>query len=308
MVGRIVLVALGAFVIAACTIASPTHITVEPTKSTSPTDPSSSTSSSSGSSAKASGGAAVACDGTDYVQPDLSTLTACGNGKGHCYDADKTPTSDQLVACDTAGQVCVPDEILESAGNTLGSCSVKALGGKPGGCITASLYPTIIAQGGSALTQDACDAGQLCVPCNDPTNGNAATPFCLPIGVHASACGAAAATPDAGTSAPEGCCATDGVANGICIDEAAIPSDKRSSTVPDTCSDPHDRCVPKSLVDGNPTNCDGGFTGKGVCLDKCFNKWMGYAGDIGALKQTTCGATEVCVPCIAAGSSTPGCN
>src|SRR5438105_2786450 len=29
------------------------------------------------------------CGTDDFTKPDLSTLTACGNGKGHCFDKTK---------------------------------------------------------------------------------------------------------------------------------------------------------------------------------------------------------------------------
>src|SRR6185295_6113307 len=110
-------------------------------------------------------------------------------------------------------------EILSAGGDTLYACSVQALGGADGACITASLFPTIISQGGDALKKDVCDDGQLCVPCKDPTHNNAPTPFCQKIGVHASACGNAAANAPAGggdAAAPdtELCCTTDGVSHG----------------------------------------------------------------------------------------------
>lgn len=314
---RIALVlGLSVFGIAACTIASPTHITVQPTKSADGTDPAKSSAGDDATTKKpageASGGETVTCDADDFVKPNLAELTPCGDGEGHCFDRDKTPMADELVACDGGTQVCVPDEILEAGGDTLYACSVQALGGADGACITASLFPTIIEQGGDALKQDVCDAGQLCVPCTDPTHGNAPTPFCKKIGVHATACGNAAVSPTADggptTPAAEYCCTTDGVSNGICIDESAIPADKRSKTIKDTCHAAKNRCVPRAMVENNPVTCDGGIAGKGVCMDKCFNSLMGTAGSIGALSTEGCGAHEVCVPCVAAGKETPGCH
>jgi hypothetical protein len=297
--------------LAACTIASPTHITVQPTKTTDGTDPKKGDDDDAPKPAgEAAGGDAVTCSADDFTKPDLSKLTACGNGKGHCFDRDKTPMAEEMVACDSGDQVCVPDEILSAGGDTLYACSVQALGGADGACITASLFPTIISQGGDALKQDVCDAGQLCVPCKDPTHNNAPTPFCQKIGVHASACGNAKATTanDAGPTESELCCTTDGVSHGICIDQSAIPADQQSKTIRDTCHNATNKCVPKSLVEGNPVTCDSGIAGKGICMDKCFNKWMSAAGSIGALSTDGCEAHEVCVPCVAAGSGTPGCN
>lgn len=308
MRSSLLVVGLTVGVISACTIASPTHITVQPTKNADGTDPKTDTSATEPK-GEASGGEAVTCSGDDFTKPDLEALTPCGDGKGHCYDRAKTPTADQLVACADPNEVCVPDEILTAGGGTLDACKVQALGGATGACLTASLYPTIIAQGGDALKQDVCAAGQLCVPCNDPTHGNAPTPFCDRIGVHESACGNAAAAPDAAAPLPiEECCTTNGVSNGICIDESAIPESKRSKTIKDTCKRAKNKCVPRAMVENNPVTCDGGTLGKGVCMDKCFNSMMGVAGSIGALGTEGCGETEVCVPCFYAGKDVPGCN
>ena len=299
--------------VAACTIASPTHITVQPTKTVDGTEPAKSGDDDAKTPAgKASGGEAVTCDADDFALPDLEELTPCGGGKGHCFDRDKTPMADEMVACDDEAEVCVPDEILTAGGDTLYACSVQALGGADGACITASLFPTIVAQGGDALKQDVCDPGQLCVPCTDPTHGNAPTPFCQEIGVHASACGNAKASgsSDGGAAQAEAqlCCTTEGVSHGICIDQSAIPADKRSKTIKDTCHGSSNRCVPRAMVEGNPVTCDAGIAGKGVCMDKCFNSLMGTASSIGALSTEGCDAHEVCVPCVAAGKDTPGCN
>jgi len=299
---------LTAFGIAACTIASPTHITVQPTKTTDATDPKKDTSATEPA-GEASGGDAVTCDADDFVTPDVDTLTACAGG--HCYPRTKTPMAEEMIACPDGDSVCVPDEILTAAGGTLVPCSVQALGGAAGACVTASLFPTIVSQGGDALKKDVCNDGQLCVPCTDPTHGNAPTPFCQPIGVHDADCEgdpAGTATPDAAPPPTELCCTTDGASNGICIDQDAIPVEKVSKTIKDTCHRAKDRCVPRAQVEGNPVTCDSGLGGKGICLDKCFNKLMGTAGSIGALKQASCGDTELCVPCLAAGSDVPGCK
>jgi hypothetical protein len=53
------------------------------------------------------------------------------------------------------------------------------------------------------------------------------------------------------------------------------------------------------MVTGTTKTCDGGLKalgGPSVCIDKCFNRALGLAGDIGALAQDACGSTEFCVP------------
>jgi hypothetical protein len=310
---RILGIGLGALgiITQACTLASPTYITAQESKAepedggAATTDPGSSPSSD-----KAATAGSATCGADDYVKPDLSKLTACGDGKGHCFAKDKISLSDMLTACPNADEVCVPDEILEANGQPLKKCT-SIIG--EGGCVTASLIPEIEKQGGSALKQDACNAGQLCVPCTDPTNGNAPTPFCQPIGVHENACSAGGAAgggnAGGGNTAAMPCCTTKGKSNGVCISESAIPEDQREDAPNDTCKE-GDKCVPAAFVEGKPVKCDGGtLRGPGVCMDKCFNSMMGFAGSIGLLTTEGCGETEVCVPCkFLEDQGVPGCN
>lgn len=244
------------------------------------------------------------CGTDDFIKPDLSTLTPCGNGKGHCYDKTKFELSAVVEPCADASQVCVPDDILNSGGAKPKSCT-SIIGA--GGCVTAPLFPEIEKQGASALKQDVCDAGQLCVPCVDPTHSNAPTPFCLPIGVHKNACGGAPPPADAGPP-PAQCCTHKGVSHGTCLPESAIPAAQQKSTAQQECPT-GEKCAPTSLVTGKPVNCDAGFIfGKGVCLDTCFNQNLSIAGDIGLLSGDGCDQHELCIPCsFVKGQGVPGC-
>lgn len=289
----------------ACTLASPTYITTQEGEQTA-ADAGAGGVSPSSSSASPSGGAGATCGTNDFVKADVSKLTACGNSKGHCFDKTKTPMADQLVACPNANEVCVPDEILAANGNPLTSC--KSIIG-PGACVTMSLLPAGEKRAAGALKQDTCSAGQVCAPCIDPTNNNAPTPFCQPIGVHEKPCAAAPAggsTGGAATAAP-GCCTTKGKSNGICISESGVPEAQRDKAVQDTCADAN-KCVPKAMVEGKPVTCDAGILGAGVCMDKCFNKMLSIAGGIGILDGEGCGETELCIPCkLVADQGVPGC-
>ena len=297
--------------IAGCTLDSPTYITSTDSPITED-DAGASASKGAGAGASAAPTAADAtatCSTTDFVKPDLATLTACGDGKGHCFAKDKMSIASMLTACPNAAEVCVPDEILEAGGQPLKTCS-SIIG--PGGCVTASLIPQIAAQGGGALKPDVCSATQLCVPCTDPTHGNAPTPFCQPIGVHQNACSAAQAGAggDGGAAAApsQPCCTTNGKSNGVCIAETAVPEAQRSQTKADVCS-AGNKCVPAAFVAGKPVTCSGGLLGAGVCMDKCFNEMMKLASGIGILSSEGCGTTEVCVPCgLVSGQGVPGCK
>jgi hypothetical protein len=294
---------------AAGTLDSPTYINSQTPSFTEQPDAGAASSSNSGSGgATGSRGGAVTCSASDFVKPDLSKLTACGNGKGHCFAKGKLSIANMLTACPNAAEVCVPDEILQAGGQPLKSCT-SIIG--PGGCVTASLIPEIEKQGGSALKPDVCSATQLCVPCADPTHGGAPTPFCQPIGVHEKECSATSAggaDGGAATPAAQGCCTTKGKSNGVCIAETAIPEAQRSQTKQDTCTGA-DKCVPAAFVAGKPVTCTAGLLGSGVCMDKCFNDMMSFAGGIGILSSDGCGTTEVCVPCgLVSGQGVPGCK
>jgi hypothetical protein len=289
---------------AACTLASPTYISSQEGDQTSEAGASSSPNGGGPGPSNPDAGP-VSCGTNDFVKPDLSTLTACGDGKGHCFAKDKISMAGDLVACADASMVCVPDEILLANGQPLKSCT-SVIGA--GGCVTATLIPQIIKESAGALTQDVCTPTQLCVPCTNPRANGAPTPFCQPIGAHSSACGAGAPAPgtDGGpaTALPT-CCTTNGKSNGVCLVETAVPADQRDQTKQDSCA-PGNKCLPASLVSGKPVTC-AALLGAGVCMDKCFNDMMKLGGDIGVLGRTTCGETEVCVPCGLSSTKIPGC-
>lgn len=285
----------------ACTLGSDTIITTEqddtePSKK----DAGANADAQSLNSGASPGAGAATCSGGTYATPDVSKLTACGGGKGHCYAKEKTPYAEMLGACPNANEVCVPDEVLAAGGNRLKQC--KSIIGD-GGCITLSLIPAMEAdpRAKSMLKQDVCDAGQVCAPCINPEDNGAPTPFCQPIGVYGECKGSGAPAADAGPTAPpkplEACCTSGGKSNGVCISEQAIPEAQRDEAPDDSCSTGN-KCVPKAIFEGKPVVCNAGMIlGKGVCLDECFNSMMGLASDIGLLWQDRCASTEVCVPC-----------
>jgi hypothetical protein len=308
----------GAMILAtteACSLDSPTYITAVPGSSPdggAGTSSSNMTSTPAGSSSTTGGGGG-SCGTNDFVKADLSQLTACGNNMGHCYDKTKVGSlADQMAACPTAGQACVPDEILEANGQKLTSCT-SIIG--PGACLALSLFPDGAKQAGSALKQDVCKAGQVCTPCVDPTHNNAPTPFCQPIGVHQNACtgGATGGAADGGAAAPaQACCTTNGKSHGTCLPSSSLPAGTSSQTIQDTCTGDN-KCVPASLVNGTPVTCNAGLLGRGICMDNCFNSFLGIAGSIGFLSSEGCDTTENCVPCSFVkmqGGSTPvpGCT
>jgi hypothetical protein len=308
------------FALSACTLASPTYITAQE-ESASDDDSDAGTGKKTLEGEKTPGKsssdpAASTCD-AKMVKVDLSKLTACQGGKGHCYPKGKAGIfAAKYIACAAASDVCVPDEVLQAGGGKLKTC--KSVSGLAGACFTATLMPEIIARGGSALPRDVCDADQLCLPCTDPLSNNAPTGMCAAIGVSAESCdganaggasgtnGSATTTPAPAPSPP--CCTTSGRSSGICIAEAAIPAAQRGDTKQDVCASAN-KCVPKAFVENKPVKCSAGILGSGVCLDKCFDDMMSTASEFGLLSRSTCASTEVCVPCLfGKDKGMPGCN
>jgi hypothetical protein len=124
------------------------------------------------------------CSG-GFTKPDISSLTACGDGdaKGHCYEGAKTMVTG-LPACTGSGDTCIPDKILEANGGKLKSCTFF-IENKPGVCMSM-LVDQIAAHKGQ-LTQDVCDADERCTPCINPTD-KTDTHVCDPIGVYVDKC------------------------------------------------------------------------------------------------------------------------
>ncbi len=286
--------------LAACSIASPTYVT---SRESDATESKGGTDKKADSGAPATGSSET-CNAA-FVKVDVKDLTPCEGGKGHCYAKEKVGEfAAQLIACPNAAEVCVPNEVLAAGGEKLKSCTSVA---GPGGCFTAALAPEIGKQSGGLLTKDICDADQLCLPCADPRNNGAPTPFCQPIGVRDAACssgGASAPPPAAPPAVP--CCTTNGVSNGVCIADSFVPKEQRDSVKQDSCPAANS-CVPKALVENKPVKCKSTL-GDGICMDKCFDDMLGFAGDIGFLSTKGCGQTEVCIPCSFAPNGTPGCN
>jgi hypothetical protein len=297
-------------VVSACTLASPTNVKMEPQDQTEKDDDTDGGAKKGGGAGGGGGAAAAACAGK-VTKPDLGKLTACGGGKGHCYDKAKTPAPESFTACPNPAEVCVPDEILQAGGSPLKSC--KSIVG-PGGCINLMLLavPDAEKESAKALTKDVCSEGLVCAPCTDPRSGGA-TPFCQPIGVFAEACTVSAGGADGGAGAPaaaasQTCCTTKGKSNGVCITDAVMSADQKADAPQDTCTGAT-KCVPAAFVQGKPVTCAAGLLGTGVCMDKCFNAMMSLAGSIGILRSDGCGDTEVCVPCaLVKGKGVPTCD
>ena len=232
-----------------------------------------------------------------YVAPDLSTLTACDSGRGHCYDGKKLPLIGTMDKCPGSTDVCVPDPILTAAGTTnLKTCN--SVIGKPGACVSTDIAE--IKAKDTQLTQDVCDANERCIPCINPLT-NQPTPFCGDIGVHQDECTAGASQ---AVAAPQECCPTVGAApQGLCLQGDNIPASQRGKVEQNVCP-PDYSCVPSSFVNNDPVACSSTF-GSGFCVDSCFTGTLGER----ALLQGDCpNPRDKCVPCsVGASEGLPGC-
>src|SRR5690349_8942048 len=97
MIRRVLACGLTAALLAACTLGSPTYISAEEAPANREAGAPSSSGGNSGSTSSAQ--SVTTCSSDDYVKPDLSKLTACGDGKGHCFDKAKVALASQLVPC-----------------------------------------------------------------------------------------------------------------------------------------------------------------------------------------------------------------
>lgn len=238
------------------------------------------------------------CD-SPTVAPNVATLTACGDGHGHCYDKTKVPAMGELptTGCHAETEVCVPDKVLAANGSKLKSCN-SIIG--PGACVSTLVVE--INANKEALGSDGCDLDEACTPCVDPQHDNAPTPFCLDegIGVHEKAC----VVVDGTQKAPQKCCLNEKAKPvGVCIQKSGVPEAQRGSVRQDLCKSEDEACVPKDLTEGRFVKCSAGYSG--VCLDPCF---VGYTNSQ-ILPTGGCTEGTVCVPCLfGKGQGLPGCQ
>lgn len=224
---------------------------------------------------------------TPFLNPDVSKLKACGDGKGHCYDKTKVRIT-SLTECE-GGDLCVPDKLLTANGGKLKSCTFF-IGKAPGVCM--SMLVKDIAEFASQLEEDVCDDDEKCAPCINPKDGSD-THICDPIGVHEGAC-----TGGKGSRLPTCCHGA-----GVCMNESGVPDDKRESLSRDTCMSGK-LCAPTAMVSNEPDHCNL-YGIPGVCIDVCFAKMMSPAVKVA---RGQCRPTEVCLPCIIGkGQDMPGC-
>lgn len=296
----------------ACTLASPTSVEMKPLaqdQDATEGDDDDADAKKGGSSSKAS-----TCS-AKFVKPDLATLKACGDGKGHCYAKEKMNSAMQaFFAADSCagGEVCVDDEFIKAGGGELAKC--KGLGGV-GRCIAFELNAPMVATPEAAALKGKkteCDGDLVCVPCQNIQDNNADTGFCQPQGLMDAACSGGDATTAPKTTTPAKPAATCCGGKGTCMDGSGLGESAKQMNQ-DSC-DSGLVCAPQSLVSGKAKTCKAGtLLGKGICMAGCFNDMLDTLGGL-ALDQATCDEGDLCVPCMFAskmapeGVTVPGCE
>jgi hypothetical protein len=220
---------------------------------------------------------------------DPATFPACGVDPESCSDASCVPTDlvpdsfrNQLAACDPTS-LCVPNEFVRSAGNTIPE-SCASVAGFEGRCLSRCL-PDVAAQA-DLLPQATCPSTHLCAPCYDPLSG-------APTGACELSCDPG---PQAATEKLESCCQIQGQDIGACI-PPELAGDQADNLRQDTCSSDEFLCVPVAIAQetfvAQPCTASGllGFgSGPGACLPGCL------AG-LGLTSRDDCPADYKCAPC-----------
>jgi hypothetical protein len=231
------------------------------------------------------------CPWTGPPVIEASTLPACSPacGGAHCLPAANVPLDLQPQLATCAGGFCVPDPLIETAGNYAPPSCTPFPGTPAEGRCLSDCLPAVAAQLGS-LQQDVCSAGEHCVPCYDPFTGD-------PTGACTiSSC-------DQPTTPPytfPTCCQFNGNDQGTCVPTAMIPADQQANLNQLTC--PTDLlCVPNEYLPDPPIPVETCFTilGAGACVSECTSV-------PGIFTQGSCPGNHLCVPCLLA-PSTPGC-
>ena len=255
---------------------------------------------------------ADACEGPLGAPIDPGSLPKCcadHPGRAHCVDSTKIPSAmSSLVAkCDDASKACVPDDFIKTGG-VFEPKHCTAFGAE-GRCM--SLCIPQVAEKSGILKQDVCDnEDEVCVPCINPLD-KTPTRVCELKGVckgdDAGPIGSDDAAPvDSGPPV----CPHVGppvidpatfkacqCADAHCVPGSAVPAAEASKLA--ACdADPAGKCVPDVLIasggDFIAPTCASVNGQEGRCLSTCLPE---VAAKAPHLPQSTCGASEKCVPC-----------
>lgn len=260
------------------------------------------------------GGPACGAPGDKSLAPaDPEAYPKCACEKGgaaRCVPVAGMPQAlrDQLSTCQEGGGACVPDDLVKSGG-VPATCQSSFGEGR---CMSVCLPQ--VADNADLLDRgkgNACDAGQRCVPCTDPTKGT-------PTGVC-----------DLGKAAKEACEADGGVTaapsaplacpyvgpplvdvsklpscgdGARCVDAKLVPA----NVAPQLAKCETGLCAPeKTIAAGGmflPKTCRSVRNAEGRCSSVSL---PAVAAQKDILPVDGCDASERCVPCFAPGDGKP---
>ncbi len=219
------------------------------------------------------------------------TFPACCGDLGSCVPVDVVPEEQRgLLGMDTCaeGALCAPATLVDPA---FRPPTCRSVADAEGRCLPACL-PDVAAQA-DLLPQDTCMDAHLCVPCFDPTSGEAT-----------GACGLNGDMPAEPPVTFDRCCG--GI--GACVPSSAVPEDQRGQLGADTCTDAGFLCAPDSLISGSPPPaCRSIADAEGRCLPECLPD---VAAQASLLPRDTCAEAHRCVPCYdpTTGTATGSCS
>ncbi len=232
------------------------------------------------------GGAASSCPHRGPPVIDPASRPACCPG-AHCLPAsviDPGLTDDLAPCAADPTQLCVPDDLIASAGEFVPATCDSLLGAE-GRCLSTCL-PRIAAQT-DALPRSTCGPNELCAPCYDPTTGEDT--------------GACRVSCDPGPSRPPTMAVTCCHDDGHCVPPAAAGADADQLGM-DTCPAGL-LCAPDVLAsrDYVAMACEtvvlalifGDAYRPGACMPDCLPAVSNFL-----LGQDGCATGYKCAPCL----------
>lgn len=236
---------------------------------------------------------------------DPSSLPACAPacGGAHCVPGDKVPAGSRSSFAACTGGYCLPDSLIQSGGAKPPTCA--SLNGAAGVCLSTCVPQ--VAQNKDILPRASCGADERCAPCVNPNDGTV-TGACAIGEEPASACNDAGAAPDSAGPAPDLTCPHTGApvldpgtlpacggtgSAAHCLPAHLTPAELTSKLA--SCTGGY--CVPDKLIASGgrfiPPTC----TSIGGAEGRCTSAVLPSVATQTMLPQSTCDASERCVPC-----------
>lgn len=223
----------------------------------------------------------------DEPHESARTFERCCGERSRCVPqvlAERTSMAGSLERlssgeCSQSDMLCIPDSWLDGEPPPPAAC--RAPGDFEGRCLLTCL-PDVAARA-AELARGSCDEDERCVPCFDPRTGEAS-----------GACATGTDQPSEPARSFVDCCA----GRGSCVPRETLSQSDDSPLDmlgPDTCPESDNLCVMKRWLDGErPSSCRVPGDLEGRCLPSCL---PAIAAQRDGLRQSTCDASERCVPC-----------